>query len=438
MLKGSAEPECPLGGAAEIRGQASSTAQIDWRPIYDSQGFDPEPRNFIRRPALSKSNPDKETRMWTPIAVLPSVDVRTNKLGGAHIALIGSGDPRYQAFVGANDDLMTFLARFTGSHGEALRPSVIAVSSEYAGKPVAHAIASFKDIVVAAVTLDTRVLTILSDNNRGPFYSSSFDIYPWMVTNRSDRLVAMTPAISALHQLKGFRGIASPSVPIHQVEDSHVHSGLFEGLYRLWTQQYLEEKGEAWEVRSILRSLNMAATAMEVPNTSVTETIYDWGRVIAHWVSAFEILVHPGADGRADERMVLDMLARVEWRRGMLIEKSHSVKIGRGPASDRTLAEWLYHRLFKLRNDYLHGNPVDARGFDMENATSILHVPAALYRMALTTRVPAEDPITNEDVREKRRTLAEYSRFYQSTLFQHHCEEILLRAVDPDALKDDE
>jgi hypothetical protein len=184
--------------------------------------------------------------------------------------------------------------------------------------------------------------------------------------------------------------------------------------------------------------LNMAATAMEVPNTSVTETIYDWGRVIADWVSAFEILVHPGADGRADERQVLEMLSQVEWRRGKLIETSHPVKIGRSAPSDRTLAEWLYHRLFKLRNDYLHGNPVDARGFEMENGTSILHVPAALYRMALTTRVPPEDPISHEDVREKRRTHAEYSRFYKSTMFQNYCEDLLLRAVDPDALNNED
>ncbi len=71
----------------------------------------------------------------------------------------------------------------------------------------------------------------------------------------------------------------------------------------------------------------------------------------------------------------------------------------------------------------------------MENGTSILHVPAALYRMALTTRVPPEDPINHEDVRENRRTQAEYSRFYKSTMFQNDCEDCLLRAVDPDALK---
>ncbi len=383
---------------------------------------------------MSERDAEHKAVTWTPIAVLPSVDVRTKKLGGGHIALVGSGDHRYEACVEANGNLKTFLNRFTGSHGETVRPSLIVTSSEYEGKPVSHAIASFKDIIVAAVTLDTRVLTILSDDNRGPFYSNSFDIYPWMVTSRGDRLIATTPAISALHQLKNFRGLASPGVPIHRVEDCHVHSGLFNGLYRLWTQQYFDEQ-DVWEARSILRSLNMATTAMEAPNTSVTETIYDWGRVIAHWVSAFEILVHPGADGRADERKVLEMLSRVEWRRGKLIEASHSVKIGRTPASDRTLAEWLYHRLFKLRNDYLHGNPVEARGFEMENGTSILHVPAALYRMALTTKVPPEDPITDEDVNEKRRTHAEYRRFYKSTMFQNDCEDCLLRAVDPDALK---
>ncbi|WP_125869661.1 hypothetical protein [Rhizobium leguminosarum] len=71
----------------------------------------------------------------------------------------------------------------------------------------------------------------------------------------------------------------------------------------------------------------------------------------------------------------------------------------------------------------------------MENGTSVLHYPAALYRMALTTKVPPEDPVTHEDVIAKRRTHADYSHYYRSTMFQNECEDCLLRAVDPDALK---
>ncbi|MGO7301378.1 hypothetical protein ACC718_32750 [Rhizobium ruizarguesonis] len=373
---------------------------------------------------------------WSPIAVLPSVNVQTTKLGGPHVALIGSADPRYQACIKRIPDLKAFLESFTASHGEVVQPSLIVTSSEYEGKPLSHAIASFKDIVVAAVNLDVRVLSILADDNRGPFYSNSFDIYPWMLSERNNRLIATTPALSALHHLKNFRGLASPAVPIHRVEDRHVHAGLFTGLYRLWKQQYIDDQ-DVWEARAILRSLNMASAAMQVPNTSILETMYDWGRVIAHWVSAFEILVHPGEDGRADEAKVLKMLSEVEWRRGKLVGASHTIRFGKGAAKDHTLAEWLYHRLYKLRNDYSHGNPVTAAEFEMENGTGVLSYPAALYRMALTTKVPPEDPITEDDVVSKRRTHAEYGLYYRSTQFQNNCEDLLLRAVDPDALKDE-
>ncbi|MBP2611443.1 hypothetical protein [Agrobacterium pusense] len=60
-------------------------------------------------------------------------------------------DPRYRACIEEHADLKTFLERFTGSHGEPEQPSLIAVSADYGNKPYSHAIASFKDIVVAAV-----------------------------------------------------------------------------------------------------------------------------------------------------------------------------------------------------------------------------------------------------------------------------------------------
>lgn len=141
---------------------------------------------------------------WSPIAILPNVEIHTEKLGGDHIALIGANDPRYRKCVETNDDLKAFLTSFTGSHGEPVKPSLIAISNEHGRKPFSHAVASFKDIVVAAVTLDVRVTSILAGSNRGPFYSNSFDIYPWMTSDRKDRLVATTPAISALHKLKAF------------------------------------------------------------------------------------------------------------------------------------------------------------------------------------------------------------------------------------------
>lgn len=102
-----------------------------------------------------------------------------------------------------------------------------------------------------------------------------------------------------------------------------------------------------------------------------------------------------------------------------MADLAYPFQVGRSTAHNHTLAELLYHRLYKLRNDYLHGNPVDARGFEMDNRTSVLSYPAALYRMALTRKVPPEDPVTYEDVDSGRRSRDEYSRYYRTTLFQN-------------------
>ncbi|AEG04137.1 hypothetical protein [Sinorhizobium meliloti] len=374
---------------------------------------------------------------WTPIAVVPSVDVHTSKLAGPHIALLGADDERYQRCVQESPDLGGFLSSFTDSHGKIVRPSLIATSTLYGGKPSPSAVASFKDIVVASVTLDERLHAILSDNVRGPFYSGSFDIYPWMISNYKDRLVARTPAISSLHRLQGFRGLASPALPIHRIEDEYVHGGLFAGLYRLWQRQYISNE-DNWEPRAILRSVNMASAAMQVPITSVAETIYDWGRCISLWVSAFEILVHPGGNGQANQNKVLEMLWEIEWLYRGNRDAIYPIEFGRKRTEQRTLPEFLYNRLYRLRNDYLHGNPVEGEGFMMENGTSVLSYPAALYRMALASKVPHEDPISHEDIKSGRRSVDEYSLYYRSTLFQNDCERCLLRAVDPEAAMDDE
>ncbi|MBY5790731.1 hypothetical protein [Rhizobium leguminosarum] len=57
----------------------------------------------------------------------------------------------------------------------------------------------------------------------------------------------------------------------------------------------------------------------------------------------------------------------------------------------------------------------------------MLSYPAALYRMALTTKVLPEDPVTYDDVISGTR-MRDYSRHYMTTLFQNSCEDCLLRA----------
>lgn len=55
-----------------------------------------------------------------------------------------------------------------------------------------------------------------------------------------------------------------------------------------------------WDDVALTRSLNMAYHASLLPAGTDT-TFYDVGRIVSLWVSAFEILVHPGGNGQASQ-----------------------------------------------------------------------------------------------------------------------------------------
>jgi hypothetical protein len=105
-----------------------------------------------------------------------------------------------------------------------------------------------------------------------------------------------------------------------------------------------------------MRSLNMAYQASLLP-AGTDATFYDVGRVVSLWVSAFEILVHPGGSGQANRNRVFEMIERTPWAE---VESSQLVHDTGGKSMvKRTLASWLYKVLYECRNDFLHGNPVE-------------------------------------------------------------------------------
>jgi hypothetical protein len=80
----------------------------------------------------------------------------------------------------------------------------------------------------------------------------------------------------------------------------------------------------------------MANEAARLPSV-VASTVYDVGRTLALWVSAFEIVAHPGGAGRSNMSTVADLIERVEWREATLGAAAHNVRIG-GRTSQHPLA----------------------------------------------------------------------------------------------------
>lgn len=91
-----------------------------------------------------------------------------------------------------------------------------------------------------------------------------------------------------------------------------------------------------------MRSLDMAYHASLLPTLSDT-SFYDVGRLISLWVSAFEILVHPGGNGVAKRDRVLALLERTSWQRAACAATTYET--GGKTNVGRTLAPWLYQAL---------------------------------------------------------------------------------------------
>lgn len=373
---------------------------------------------------------------WTAHGVLPNIDMRPKYFAGDHLGVVGVGDDRYRDAIRNGPNLHAFLSKFEGEHGQRLHPSLLVRSDAYPGRPGSEAISSFMDIVVACVLLDSRVRAVTWRRNVGPFYTDAFEIYPWMIDSEGRRIVAQNAALWSVHDLDSFRGSSSPAVPVQDVGQEPAHPRLFRQLQAIWKARFIDGQ-EDWTARAVLRSLKMAASAMRLSSsTGSTESFYDYGRILSLWVSAFEILVHPGQTGTATRQRVLDLLKTIPWQSRLALDENHPADFGRGKIFHVPLANALYVRMNDLRNDFLHGNPVEPEKFRLDNGTWILSYPAAIFRMAMSTMLPDPDEVTREQALSGEKSREEYVQHLQETRYRSDCEECLLAAVRPQPADD--
>jgi hypothetical protein len=196
-----------------------------------------------------------------------------------------------------------------------------------------------------------------------------------------------------------------------------------------WRRRY-DSAEPAWEDVALMRSLNMAYHASLLPAGTDT-TFYDVGRVVSLWVSAFEILVHPGGSGQANRDKVFEMIERTAWAIPASAQLAHDTG-GKTKPVKRTLASWLYQVLYQTRNDFLHGNPVDRSNLFLPTPQrTIFEYAAPLYRVALTAFLPLghDTPMpSSDDPNAFGAYIVDHMDFVQP---QKNAEEALLTATRP-------
>ena len=173
----------------------------------------------------------------------------------------------------------------------------------------------------------------------------------------------------------------------------------------------------------------MAFHASFVPSTTATG-IYDIGRSVALWVSALEILAHTGS--QSGHLQVKDLVRSVRWKDGRQ-------KMVRYPCGDKgdargTLSDWLLDRVYKVRNDFLHGNPVEANALTLsDGGPRVFSFVGPLYRLALAAYLERSGPAGDEEngsVTDMEALADELSSAIDYSHMQERCEKALCTACE--------
>lgn len=310
---------------------------------------------------------------WLPMVVLPNIHVRC-RVEANWAAIVGQQDARVKDIRRDDPVFDVFLERFTDAFGVKHRPSVVLMQPEAPSTyRIGRAIASLRDLLAMSVIPYKRAQVLKAQHpgsGISSLFSDAFDFYPWMVDKNKEYLVLSNPALLALHKVETFAGQLTPGISASVLDETD--EPLLECLIKRWERRYATHTPE-WSDTALFRSLNMANQAARTPFVTAG-MFYDQGRLVALWVSAFEILAHPGGDGNVNASFVKRILSG-----------NHSTA-PRKPLerTDRTIRHAIYDQLNKARNDYLHGNPVeDDRLLLPGGKWDLTQYAAPLYRLML-------------------------------------------------------
>jgi len=321
---------------------------------------------------------------WTCIAVLPNIRA-DDPVEGGRIALASALDGRVAAAVTRHPSLGDFLSRFYDTHNNRITPSVLlwdtATESDL---PPFEAVCGFRDAVAVSHVLLARAGTMIASYPPPTQWMDSFSIFPWMLTRDYQDIACNTPAVRGLHNIKSFRGQIVPELVERSLSARDLDRPLFNALIQKWKEVYLQG-ADTHAHTALFRSLNMAFRAGAIPG-GIDATAYDYGRSLALWVSAFEILAHPGGDGKADLLKVYALLEKAPYEIRKVSDAQYGAYDNRNKqAAPRNLACWLYGEIYQARNDFLHGNPLPPdRLLIKASHRHLLSYAPPLFRVALS------------------------------------------------------
>lgn len=367
---------------------------------------------------------DRVNLEWEPTWILPNVVVNP-PIESNPFAIVPRTDARVIEFGKRHPPFARFIGKFKDEFHVVGEPSMILLHVDAPPScRTADCLTAFRNVLALSVTPYQWAQSILFPNYSGICWGDTFAFYPWSLGSDNEHLVCNTAAMFGLHLPDEFYGQRAPALPMAAVNSGTIDQPLFEELRKRWQECYVDGATDE-NFQRLFRSLDMAYNASLLPSTS-NQSIFDLGRRVALWVSAFEILVHPG-EGSANEARVRSLLNTYQYLNTVIQKQKFGPhKLG--------LAAWVYSLINAARNDFLHGNPVTSASLSSipGGGASLFIGAGPLYRLALSAKLnlyaPAKPNPFDDCEKERREAVKKHSRFQ---IHQKNFEDALYKIATP-------
>ncbi len=324
---------------------------------------------------------------WKLFRILPNVEVvHAFETLSDHVAVVSYDDDRALAIRSQSKSALKLWEGFRDIYGNAQRPSgLIFVDGFEQVKNAQEAIVAFRNIVAMSSILPSwaELRTQPGSTPTGPLWSDAWALYPVEVS-ANDTLLTVNPALLVGSSPDApFVGMPNPLISVYG-DRFQVDWPLFALLLQAWDNQYIRSRRPAWYYEALFRALEIAMHALAVPVQNLS-SVHDFGLSLAIWVSAFEVLIHPGRGGKVDETRVLQFLASASsrWDNPKLRHKRYVVTVG-------GKIERVYHQLYSARNTHLHGNAILKRHWSYvgrRGSIAVGNLAPLVFRTALKLRL---------------------------------------------------
>jgi len=317
------------------------------------------------------------------------------------MAIVSLRDERLQLLAKKHRRFAMYMRRFKTEFGLQIWPSIlIRENSSPEQYRSVEALAGFRDALAASTIPYSWAHVLQFETTIGILYANWFSFYPWMVDAKYEGIIMNSMAQLGYHEVKALKAQTMPGFSHQPLKSRMIDKPLLKALLNRWQQRFNAETPVREDI-ALFRSLNMALSAAMLPG-NVEVTIYDIGKAIALWVSAFEILAHPGSSNSGFQQ-VYQLLEKATWNLSDCNQPIYEPYGYRTEQPKRLLPVWLYGELNRARNDFLHGNAITGSRLIVSPGKRPLHLYAApLFRMALTAFLDLrmERPAPREDETE--------------------------------------